>query len=480
MTIKQDIWVPDLKDHPGPKYRAVADAMMADIKAGRLKPGDRLPPHRDLAWALGMTVGTITRAYQEVESFGYVAGEVGRGTFVRPPAEHNRGRHVSTLPGDWYSPKTVNAEDDSMPISMQFNYPPGNVGSDVFRSGLLELSQDPQIERLLGYQRPTGMPLHLDAARMWLKYRGISASDDELVISSGAHNAILACLTTLCRSGGRVATESLVYPGLRAISRMLNFDLVPVELDEEGMCPNALRDVLAVGGIDAVYTVPTLQNPTNATQSEERRDALAAVLREFDMPVVEDDLFGLLPRHAPSPLSARLPTLGYYITSLSKTMAPGLRVGFVKCPVKARDQVAAAVRASTWMAVPLMVELASRWILDGTAKAVLDRRRAVDQTRRDIAQRHFQGLDYSMPDGALHVWLHLPDPWHASQFVSHAKEDGVILSAAHSFSIRRARPPFAVRICLGPPSTEARLEQGLKILRHVIDEHDPTEDGRIM
>ncbi|HAJ20119.1 MAG TPA: PLP-dependent aminotransferase family protein, partial [Rhodospirillaceae bacterium] len=153
MTIKQDIWVPDLKDHPGPKYRAVADAMMADIKAGRLKPGDRLPPHRDLAWALGMTVGTITRAYQEVESFGYVAGEVGRGTFVRPPAEHNRGRHVSTLPGDWYSPETVNAEDDSMPISMQFNYPPGNVGSDVFRSGLLELSQDPQIERLLGYQR---------------------------------------------------------------------------------------------------------------------------------------------------------------------------------------------------------------------------------------------------------------------------------------------------------------------------------------
>ncbi|HAJ21039.1 MAG TPA: PLP-dependent aminotransferase family protein, partial [Rhodospirillaceae bacterium] len=82
--------------------------------------------------------------------------------------------------------------------------------------------------------------------------------------------------------------------------------------------------------------------------------------------------------------------------------------------------------------------------------------------------------------GALHVWLHLPDPWHASQFVSHAKEDGVILSAAHSFSIGRARPPFAVRVCLGPPSTEARLEQGLKILRHVIDEHDPTEDARIM
>jgi DNA-binding transcriptional MocR family regulator len=453
---------------------------MADIKAGRLKPGDRLPPHRDLAWALGMTVGTITRAYQEVESFGFVAGEVGRGTFVRPPGDHNRGRHVSTLPGDWYSAEVVNAEDDTMPISMQFNYPPGNVGGDAFRAGLAALAQDPQIERLLGYQRPTGIPLHLDAVRTWLGYRGLTASDDELVISSGAHNGILACLTTLCRSGGRVATESLVYPGLRAISRLLNFELVPVELDEEGMCPNALRAVLAAGGIDAVYTVPTLQNPTNATQSEERRDALAAVLTEFDVPVVEDDLFGLLPSDAPSPLCTRLPQTGFYVISLSKTLAPGLRVGFVKCPVKARDQVAAAVRASTWMAVPLMVELASRWILDGTAKAILNRRRSVDELRREMAHRHFDGLDYSMPDGALHAWLHLPDPWHASQFVNHAKEEGVILSAAHSFSIGRARPPFAVRVCLGPPSTEARLEQALKILRHVIDEHDPTEDTRIM
>jgi DNA-binding transcriptional MocR family regulator len=272
----------------------------------------------------------------------------------------------------------------------------------------------------------------------------------------------------------------LVYPGLRAISRLLNFELVPVELDEEGMCPNALRAVLAAGGIDAVYTVPTLQNPTNATQSEERRDALAAVLTEFDVPVVEDDLFGLLPSDAPSPLCTRLPQTGFYVISLSKTLAPGLRVGFVKCPVKARDQVAAAVRASTWMAVPLMVELASRWILDGTAKAILNRRRSVDELRREMAHRHFDGLDYSMPDGALHAWLHLPDPWHASQFVNHAKEEGVILSAAHSFSIGRARPPFAVRVCLGPPSTEARLEQALKILRHVIDEHDPTEDTRIM
>ncbi|MDF1751040.1 MAG: PLP-dependent aminotransferase family protein, partial [Alphaproteobacteria bacterium] len=238
--------------------------------------------------------------------------------------------------------------------------------------------------------------------------------------------------------------------------------------------------VLAAGGIDAVYTVPTLQNPTNATQSEERREAIAAVLTEFDVPVVEDDLFGLLPHHAPKPLTARLPTLGFYVTSLSKTLAPGLRVGFVKCPPKARDQVAAAVRASTWMAVPLMVELASRWILDGTAKEILTRRRKVDRARCDIAHRHFDGLDYSMPDGSLHVWLQLPDPWHASQFVSHAKEEGVILSAAHSFSIGRARPPFAVRICLGPPSSETRLEQALQILRHIIDDHDPAEDARVM
>lgn len=490
MTIQaKDIWVPDLTRFEGPKYRAIAAALAEGIRDGTLQPGDRLPPQRELAWALGVTVGTITRAYQEAEQNGLVAGEVGRGTYIRPALDHNRPQawsqsqytRVAPMPTDWYSLDQPEDEDDpSGPVAMQFNFPPGNVGATELRQALVGLSEDPGLGRLLWYQPPTGDPRQLQAAEIWFGKRGLSATAGNLVICSGAHNGILATLTALCRSGGRVATERLVYPGLRAIARMLGLELVPVEMDGEGMTPDSLDAVLATGGIDAVYTVPTLHNPTNRIQSDARREALAEVLTRHQVPVVEDDLFGLLPDSAPRPLASWLPELGYCVTSLSKTIAPGLRVGYIRCPEKSQEQIAAGVRGSTWMAAPLTVEIASRWILDGTADRMLVERRSVDQRRRQIARDILSGFDFDMPDGALHAWLHLPDPWHASQFVAIAKEEGVTLSAAHAFSIGRDRPPFAVRVCLGPPRTEQRMVDGLTVLRDILDGHDPNQDNVAM
>lgn len=481
MTIESKTWVPDLERFEGPKYRAIADALVADIHAGVLKPGDRLPPQRDLAWALKITVGTVTRAYQEAEHRGLVGGEVGRGTFVRAGANHNRGPRGQTMPMDWYGMETTSEDEDpDAPIAMQFNFPPGEVATQALSETLQALSHDPKLGLLLGYQPPTGTALQVEAAILWMAKRGVMATPEEIVISSGAHNAILASISALSRGGGRIATERLVYPGLRAIARILGLDLVPVDLDEEGLCPDSLRKVLGSGPIEAVYTVPTLQNPTNATQSEGRRRELAAVLKEFEVPVVEDDLFGLLPEDAPPPLSTFLPDQSVYITSLSKSLAPGLRVGYLRCSERLRDSIAAAIRGSTWMASPLTVEIASRWILDGTADDILIRRRAVDQARRNAAGRILEGLTFIMPPGSLHAWLQLPDPWHASQFVAAAKDRGVTLSAAHAFSIGRDRSPFAVRICLGPPRSQAKMEEGLHILRGILDEDDPFHDQAAM
>lgn len=487
MTIKTLSWSPDLSKRTGPKYRAIASALAADIASGSLKVGDRLPPQRELAWSLNVTVGTVTRAYQEAERTGLVGGEVGRGTYVRDPQQQSvlspaapMLNAVTPMPTDWYvSPmdmREIGPNKDG-PISMQFNFPSGEVGVQHLRKALSDLSTDLALASHLFYQSPTGTPSQVAAAIKWLGLRGLVTQADSLVICSGAHNGILACLAVLCRRGGKVATEALVYPGLRAIARLIGVELVPVGLDEEGLCPFALRDVLSKGGIDAVYTVPTLQNPTNATQSLERREAIAAVLEEFQVPVVEDDLFGMLQPDAPVPLSALLPDLGYCVTSLSKSLAPGLRAGFIHCPPRNREQVATGVRGSTWMAAPLMIEIATRWILDGTAEQMLEERHENDRARQDIAKEVFDGLDFIMPEGALHLWLSLPDPWHASQFVNAARDAGVILSAAHAFSIGRNRSPFAVRVCLGPPCSNERVRQGLTILRRILEDYDPNHGG---
>jgi DNA-binding transcriptional MocR family regulator len=489
------VWRPSLEGWSGPKYRAIAAALAEDVRTGRLGPGTRLPPQRELAWALGVTVGTVTRAYREAEMRGLVAGEVGRGTYVlgaRDAADPSATGAVAPPGMEWAGvqpqpdrPAGGETVGDAPaaadgPIPMQFNFPPLDDGAVPLREALTALAADPALPALLGYQPPTGDARQQAAACRWFGLRGLDAAAEEVVVTAGAHNGILAALASLCRSGGRVATERVVYPGLRAIARLIGVELVPVDLDGEGMRPDALQAVLAQGGIDAVYCVPTLQNPTNATQSAARRADLAAVLRRYAVPVVEDDLFGLLPSQAPAPLTALVPELGYCVTSLSKTLAPGLRVGFLRCPAERRDAVAAGVRASTWMAVPLTAEIATRWILDGTAEAVLARRRAAYDARRRAAAAVLEGLDAALPDGALHAWLHLPEPWHASQFVAAAAEAGVILSGAHAFSIGRDRAPFAVRVCFGPPRSEARMLDGLRRLRAILETRDPFTDQAAM
>jgi DNA-binding transcriptional MocR family regulator len=482
MTINQSTWVPDLSRAKGPKYRAIADALASDIKSGALPAGARLPPQRELAWALGVTLGTVTRGYQEAERRGLVGGEVGRGTFVRPPVDHNRAPRADAMPTDWYSLDAPDdTDDEGAPINMQFNFPPGDLGVDDLRAALVDLSRDPKLGKLLGYQPPSGTGRQIEAAQAWFAKRGLDAvPEDGIVITAGAHNGILAVLSTLCRSGGRVATERLVYPGMRAVARMLGLELVPVDLDAEGLRPDSLEAVLSRGGIDAIYCVPTLQNPTNATMSEERRLDIARVAEAHGVPVVEDDLFGMLPHSAPAPLTRHLPDLGYCVTSLSKSVGPGLRVGFTRCPPRAREQVAASVRASTWMAAPLTVEIAGRWILDGTAERILERRRAHCASRRAIALETLGHRDIDLPEAAVHGWLHLPDPWHAAQFVATAKEEGVVLSSAHAFSIGRDRSPFAVRVCLGPPRTEDRLREGLTKLDEILHHRDPIDEHAVM
>ena len=481
MTINHDIWTPTLEGREGPKYKRIAEALSDDIRSGTLKVGDRLPTQRDLAWKLGVTIGTVTRAYQEAERRGIIGGEVGRGTFVRDQQANLNPFRIDGMSADWYTlnpPAAANGplDDPSQPIQMQFNYPVCDSGEADLRRTLADLVTDPSLARLLYYQSPTGDGIPATAAIKWLGKRGLEASGDRLVLCSGAHNGILASLAAVCPSGGRVATERMVYPGLRAIARLMGIELVPVDLDEEGLVPDALREVLAKGGIDAIYCVATLQNPTNVTMSQKRREEIADIVQTFDVPLLEDDLFGLLPENAPKPICTMLPDHGYYITSLSKTLAPGLRVGYVHGPTRARSAIAAGVRGSTWMAAPITVEIASRWILDGTADRIAADGRRLSARRRAIAAEVFSGLNIDLPDGGLHAWLHLPEPWYASQFVNAAKEEGVVLSAAHGFSIGRDRAPFAVRICLGPPRTEQLLRDGLERLRRILEERDPLQE----
>ncbi len=182
-------WQPNLEGRTGPRYIAIADALAADLAAGRFRAGERLPTHRDLAWRLGVTVGTVSRAYAEAGRRGLVSGEVGRGTFVR--AAMPREAQVMTVPGE--------AEPGF--IDLNFNFPPSGGEEQALRATLSALAAAPDSAALLAYQSHAGLPAHRAAASQWLTRYGIEAAPERIAITAGAQHAILVTFAALTRPG---------------------------------------------------------------------------------------------------------------------------------------------------------------------------------------------------------------------------------------------------------------------------------------
>jgi DNA-binding transcriptional MocR family regulator len=438
----------------GPRYRAIADEVAARIDAGELGPGARLPTHRDLAGTLGVTVGTVTRAYSDLERRGLVRGEVGRGTFVG-----GRPDDLGAL--------TEGPGDGS--IDLGRNYPAPGVQVADLRRTLRALAGDPRLGRVMEYQEHEGRPEHRAAGADWIRRTGYDVPAERVVVIAGAQHGLLVALSAACAPGERIGVEALAFPGTKAVARMIGCRLEPLEMDGEGMLPAAV-DAACRGGVRVICCVPSLNNPTNAVMSEERRREIAAVVRERGAIVVEDDIFGLLLEEPLPPLASFAPENAIYLTSLSKTLAPGLRIGYLVAPPALAERAHAAVRATCWMAPPLPAEIATRWIEDGTADRILARQKREASARLDLAREILGAWGADGPRGTMHVWFRLPEPWTPEAFAAAARAGGVTLSTEAPFVVRGAERPRALRICLGTPATRDVLETALRRLAGILEE----------
>lgn len=459
------IWTPSLEGRSGPTYRAIADALAEDIASGRLKAGDRLPTHRDLAWSLGVTVATITRAYQEARRRNLADGEVGRGTFVRRPDEMTQPNAVQR-----FHLPPLEEFSDSGPINLSLNFPPLLGQEQAFAETLQEISKSPGLSQLLTYQHSLGMPEHRAAGARWLRRVGLDVSKETIAVTCGGQHAMEACMSALCRPGDTILTEPLTYPGMKALAGQWDFKLVPVATDREGIRPDALEDAIRLHSPRALYTMPTLQNPTSATMSEERRRAIAAVASKSDLFVIEDDVYGLMPDHRPPPLISWLPRQGIYLTSASKSMSPGLRLGWVYAPPGIIDRFQVALRASCWMAPPLVGEVVRHWIDGGFADTI------VQALRHDVRQRWVMVEDILGPHVAendrssYHLWITLPDHWRADAFADQLQRMGTIVMPCETFAVGKQRPTPALRVCVGAMTTLRRTEEGLRTIARALKE----------
>jgi len=445
------MWSPNLQDREGPLYRAIVDALAEDVECGRLTDGARLPTHRDLAESLGVTVGTVSRAYGEAARRGLVSGEVGRGTFVRAPATPDWGRDAVIDLGQNHPPD-----------------PPSSPQRAALHAALADLAERTDVARLLDYPAAGGNVADREAGASWVARAGLPAGPDEVIVCTGSQHGLTVLLATLLEPGDTLLTEELTYAGLKAVAGLLRLRLKGLAIDRHGLRPDALEEACLEGGAKAAYLIPTLHNPTTAVMPAERRAEIVAVAREHGLALVEDDVHGLLPERRPAPIAALAPERTYYLTSTSKTLAPGLRIAYVKAPGAMVPRLEAGLRATTWAVAPLTAAVASGWIRDGTADALVEARRGEARARQAIAREHLAGADFDAHPEGYYLWLRLPEPWRSDSFVAEARARDVVLTPAEAFTVGRGPVPHAVRVCTGAARTRESLARGLSVVSELL------------
>ncbi|MGV7209695.1 PLP-dependent aminotransferase family protein [Oxalobacteraceae bacterium A2-2] len=454
-------WLPKLKKNEGPVYKLIADAIAADIATGRLVAEQRLPPQRQLAQALGLDFTTVARAYGEAHKRGLVDSTVGRGTFVC-------GRRALAVPHAVASRPNVDLSMNMPPEA----YPPDLL--KLMRAGLSALADtDGAMVELLRYQNFGGSARDREAGALWLRRRGLVVEPERLLVVPGAQAALLAILSTIAPPGSVICCEALTYPGLRAVAGLLNLKLVGLPMDGEGIDALAFAAACVQHRPQALYCNPTLLNPTTLSMSAQRREALVQVARNYRVPIIEDDAYGLLPRAGAPAIAAIGPDIAFHVAGLAKSVGAGLRLAYVCAPDAADTaRVAASLRATAVMASPFTAALATRWIRDGTADLALASIRKESMARQRLAARLLPEGSYDAQPESFHLWIKLPAQWDRLAFTAHLRAAGIAVVPSDAFTIS-GTPPQAVRVCLGGLASREEIQHALQLVASTMQSAPP-------
>ncbi|MDE8650729.1 PLP-dependent aminotransferase family protein [Novosphingobium album (ex Liu et al. 2023)] len=437
-----DAWLADISRNPGPKYRAIADALAAAVDRGALRHGDRLPPQRDLAARLDVDLTTVTRAYELARQRGLIEARGRAGSFVRAGS----GGAVA-------APAQFDATMNNPPV------PPGGLLQEAMARACDDLARSGAIARLQ-YQRPGGEPGDRAAGGQVLAALGLDTSPEQVVVTAGGQNALHGVAQTILRPGDRVACGRFLYPGFRAVARRLGVTLVPLAT----MGAAALAEAHRAAPLRALYVVPGNDNPTTATIEAGERAALAAFAQGAGLCIIEDDAYGLL-ADAPLPPIARFaPDRTWYIASTSKIISPALRVGFVRAPGIAEAlQLIGALQESGVMAPPLNAAMVSAWVASGLFG------RLTAATRQEAAWRQ-QQVRVILPEGryaahpqGYHLWLPLPGESQPHDLAAALGQRGLSAVPSDRFAVTPGGEK-ALRISLGGVLDRDGLVQALRML----------------
>lgn len=452
-------WLPDLSRHNGPVYLALVEEIARAVANSSLEVGERLPPQRLLADALGVTVGTITRAYREAERRGLVEAKVGSGTRVK-------GSQSDVPSFSHLSRATADSIDLSLSIPI-----PHISRQQQFSAVLQKLANQPaSLDAALLYQAEQGHSEHRQRLANWFTEQGIEIDWQELIFTEGGQHADYLAMQALVKPGEAVASAALTYPGMIAVARQLGLKHVAISTDAQGIRPDSLERACQRQRIRMLYIMPEHNNPTGEHMSNDRRRAIVEVARRHDILLLEDSVQWVPASERGAPFFELAPERSLFIFSASKLLAGGLRFGVLRAPKALLAKIMTGLRAQCWATAGLVSDAAIEWLTSGIADPLIDWQNNEVQARHEILAEELAAYQLTYHAFAFHAWLALPEPWRAKEFVEAAAKVGVTLIDSEPFCVGSQPAPQAVRICVTPPTDREHIRIAAQRLAELLNE----------
>lgn len=432
-----------------PAYRSLARRLVEAIEAGEIAAGTQLPTHRALAYELGLSVHTVSRAYDELSRLGIISGEVGRGSFV------TTGKRDGGLP--WQRV----AEDEGV-VDLSIVTPvTAPIHAERMAATMAALASDLDPQLLFSFHPQETLRDHCEIALDWLALCGLEVEPDQVLPTNGCTAAMTLALMRVAKPGDLLVTEAIGHHTLNSLASTLGLRIAGLAMDGEGILPDAFERACRSMPVQALFVMPSGLGPTAAMMGAERRAEIVAIARRHNVMIIENDAWGPLEPRRPPPIAALAPERTLYFTGLSKCLVPGLRVAWLVIPRDLVEGARARHLVTQWMATPMMVEIASRWLAEGTGEELLAWQRAALAPRMRRAEQALRSLPHGAAPHGLHLWLPLPPLWRdEAAFVTAARARGVAVAAGSYFYVGDNGYDPGVRISIGSVA-EQTLERAL-------------------
>jgi 2-aminoadipate transaminase len=464
-----------------PLYCQIAEQIRMQISEGRLPIGTRLPTVRELSSLLHVTRLTAQSAYRELQSGGWIESTVGRGTYV-----------------------AATADNDTVRAMIGHDATPDQVMRDIERlarlTGLRSMAYaepDPALAPVAEFLRFFSHPNAADHALMQYgssqgdetlrvelvnlcEMRGVPATPEDIIITAGVMQGLSLTTGVLTRPGDCVAVERPTYLGMLHVLNTFGVNAVSIPMDEHGAQIDALERLVRERPIKFFYTIPTFQNPTGICLSPERRQRLLDLARRYDFMILEDDIYGFLSYDGkPPPAMRSLDPDGeriIYLSSLSKILMPGIRIGYIVVPPALREQVLFH-RQAIDLSSPMLLQRATAYYLRrGRFKPHMERMNIKYRERRDelvrmLALRMPKGVQWTQPTGGFSAWVTLPGDSIPPDFYQTALTHGIAFTPGEAF-LTEPDGYRHIRLCFGGLAPEL-IREAITILGRLLDPKSP-------